>query len=121
MRRKTTVPFLFTHGNFSLKLSVNCLPFRRSHGNTLELTEESLDYNLTGNHLRLRFSGAHVLSGVNVHEAHGCVVILVATTASVHRLIFPHPNKLDKHVSFWLLYCTSVVARWPNFEVGGWV
>ena len=73
--------------------------FRRSQGNVLELTEESLDYNLNGNHLRLRFSGAHILPGISVHEGHGCVVILVATTASVHRLIFPHPNKLDKYVS----------------------
>lgn len=71
---------------------------RRARGNTVEITEESLDYNLTGRHLRLRFNEAFVLPGISVHEAHGYVLILIPTTASVHRLIFPHPNKLEKHV-----------------------
>ena len=76
--------------------------FRRTQGNILELTEESLDYDLTGSQLRLRFFGGAVLGGVSIHEAHGHVLLLVSTTTSVHRLIFPHPNKLDKNVSiFW--------------------
>ncbi len=79
--------------------SLSVLSFRRTQGNILELTEESLDYDLTGSQLRLRFFGGAVLGGVSVHEAHGHVLLLVATTTSVHRLIFPHPNKLDKNVS----------------------
>ena len=88
-----------------------CKLFRRSQGNVLELTEESLDYNLNGNRLSLRFSGAHILPSISVHEAHGCVVILVATTASVHRLIFPHPNKLDKYVSAFFVQDPSAIWK----------
>ncbi len=72
---------------------------RRTRDDCVELTEESLDFALTGANLRLRFvGGGHVLPGVSVHEAHGHVLILVPTSGSVHRLVFPHPNKLHRHV-----------------------
>ena len=64
----------------------------------MELIEESLDYDLYGSKVRFHFQDMAVLGGVSVHESHGCVVVLVPTVASVHRLIFPHPNKLHRQV-----------------------
>lgn len=65
----------------------------------LELVEESLDLNLTLNHVRFRFQDTPILGGITVHEQHGNVVLLLVTVASVHRLIFPHPSKLQRFVS----------------------
>ncbi len=72
---------------------------RRIQKDTLELVEDSLDFNLTSNCVRFRFQDTPILQGLSVHEAHGHVIILVATVTSVHRLVFPHPNKLHKYVS----------------------
>ena len=71
---------------------------RRYSQGDLELVEESLDYSLKGNGIRLHFTGASLVGDVNIHELHGSVVVLITTTAAVHRLIFPHPNKLQKYV-----------------------
>lgn len=67
---------------------------RKTSNDILELTELSLDANLTGNQIRLRFQNTPVLEGISVHETPDQVYILIATVASVHRLIFPHPRKL---------------------------
>ncbi|GLH07082.1 Nuclear pore complex protein Nup160 homolog, partial [Gryllus bimaculatus] len=69
------------------------LYWRTSH-DTLELVEQSLDVNLVGNALRIRFQDTPVLEGVSVHEAEKAIVVLVATVSSVHRLSFPHPDHL---------------------------
>ena len=69
--------------------------YRRIHHDTLELVEQSLDVDLTGNCLRVKFASSQLIDGVTVHEGHGHVFILVATTSSVHRLIFSHPAKLQ--------------------------
>ncbi|XP_023209756.1 nuclear pore complex protein Nup160-like [Centruroides sculpturatus] len=66
----------------------------RASNEILELIEVSLDVNLTGSHIRLRFQHTPVLEGVSIHETHDQVIILVATISSVHRLVFPHPRKL---------------------------
>ncbi|XP_046552449.1 LOW QUALITY PROTEIN: nuclear pore complex protein Nup160-like [Haliotis rubra] len=68
----------------------------RANDDTLELVEQSLDVNLSGNHVRYRFQDTPILNGISVHEARNSLVILVPTVASVHRLVFPHPLKLDK-------------------------
>ena len=73
---------------------------RRYSQGDLELVEESLDYTLKGNALRLHFTGAALVGDVNIHESHGSVVILITTTATVHQLNFPHPNKLQKYVRY---------------------
>ncbi|KAL1117362.1 hypothetical protein AAG570_004688 [Ranatra chinensis] len=62
----------------------------------MELVEDSLDVDLTGSQLRLRFSGSHVLEGVSIAETANSVVILVPTVSSVHRFMFPHPERLLK-------------------------
>ncbi|KAK3101041.1 hypothetical protein FSP39_000503 [Pinctada imbricata] len=68
----------------------------RTNNDTLELIEESLDYDLVGHQVRLRFQDTQILGGVSIHESHNAVIILLVTVASVHRLIFPHPHKLQK-------------------------
>lgn len=72
--------------------------FRRTYQDILELVEESLDLTLSGNLVRYRFQDTPILPKVTVHESHGSVVVLVATVASVHRLVFPHPNQLTRQV-----------------------
>ena len=71
----------------------------RTHGDTLELTEISLNYDLVGNRVEYRFIDTPLLPGITVHESWGSVVVLVPTVGSVHKLSFPHPNKLlDKGI-----------------------
>ncbi|KAK3748185.1 hypothetical protein QZH41_012989 [Actinostola sp. cb2023] len=70
----------------------------RIRENILELTEQSLDVNLSGNCLRLMFLGGTLVSGLSIFETPTSVCILVATTNSVHRIVFTHPNRLQGHV-----------------------
>ncbi|BFZ03943.1 hypothetical protein BsWGS_06979 [Bradybaena similaris] len=74
----------------------------RTYQDILELVEESLDLTLSGNLVRYRFQDTPTLPKVTVHESHGSVVVLVATVASVHRLVFPHPNQLTRQQTFVL-------------------
>ncbi|CAH1786774.1 unnamed protein product, partial [Owenia fusiformis] len=76
--------------------SRNRFIYWRTFNDCLELVEQSLDFNLTGNAVRFKFQDTPILNGVGIHESHGYVVILVSTVCSVHRLMFPHPNKLQK-------------------------
>ena len=66
------------------------------NADTLELTEISLDFALTSNSVRFRFQDSTILHGTSVHELHGSVVVLVPTACSMHRLVFPHPNRLQQ-------------------------
>ena len=76
------------------------MSFRRTYRDTLELVEVSLDYNLTTNCLRFHFTNAAILGGsISIHESAGNVFVLVSTVASVHRLVFAHPNRLQQYVS----------------------
>ncbi|XP_075528795.1 nuclear pore complex protein Nup160 [Dermacentor variabilis] len=67
----------------------------KTNHNVLELTEESLDVDLVGNKLRLRFQHTPLLEGVSIFETRNNLVVLAATIASVHRLSFPHPRLLS--------------------------
>lgn len=71
----------------------------KTNHNVLELTEESLDVNLVGNRLRLRFQHTPLLEGISIFETQTSVVVLAATVATVHRISFPHPRKLKQDVS----------------------
>ncbi|XP_041365360.1 nuclear pore complex protein Nup160-like [Gigantopelta aegis] len=71
----------------------------RVYNDVLELVEQSLDVSLTANHIRYRFQDTPILDGVSIHELHNSVVVLVATVASVHRLVFPHPEEICRHES----------------------
>jgi nuclear pore complex protein Nup160 len=58
--------------------------------------EHSLDVNLAGNRIRYKFVDTPILDGVSIHETYDNVVVLVPTVCSVHRLIFPHPDKYHR-------------------------
>ncbi|XP_063363077.1 nuclear pore complex protein Nup160 homolog [Cydia amplana] len=69
----------------------------------IELSEASLDVNLTSSNLRCKVApGTPPLSGMSVYERTSSqdIVILAATVSSVHRLIFPHPESIDKKSTF---------------------
>ncbi|CAH1156010.1 unnamed protein product [Phaedon cochleariae] len=68
----------------------------RINYDVLELVEHSLDINLTGNRVRYRFTDTPILDGVSLHETYENVIVLVPTVCSVHRLIFPHPDRFHR-------------------------
>lgn len=68
----------------------------RTCHDALELVETSLDWQLSGNRVRYRFQDTPLLSGITIHETFHNVVVLVATVSSVHKLVFPHPNRMHK-------------------------
>jgi len=67
----------------------------RTQGDTIEITEVSLNYNLVGSRVKFRFVDTPLLPGITVHESWGNVVVLVPTVGSVHKLSFPHPSRLE--------------------------
>lgn len=77
----------------SVTINKHC---RRTSNDILELVEQSLDVNLSGNKVRFRFTDTPVLDGITIHEYYGSVIILVPTVCSVHRLVFNHPDKIHK-------------------------
>eukprot|EP00095_Tigriopus_kingsejongensis_P000570 snap_masked-scaffold372_size192401-processed-gene-0.15 protein:Tk00570 transcript:snap_masked-scaffold372_size192401-processed-gene-0.15-mRNA-1 annotation:"nuclear pore complex protein nup160-like protein" len=69
----------------------------RTNQDQIELTERSLDWVLHGHRVRYRFQDTPILAGgVSIHETFNAVVILVPTVSSVHKMVFPHPNRLMK-------------------------
>lgn len=79
------------------------LLFRRTTSDAIELSEASLDVNLTGANLRCKVApGTPPLSTITVYECvvNNSFVILAATVSSVHKFVFPHPVVLDKKVRF---------------------
>lgn len=69
--------------------------WRISH-DVLELIEHSLDVNLVNSKVRYKFTDTPILDGISIHETINSVIILVATVSSVHKLTFPHPDKIHK-------------------------
>ncbi|XP_019873892.2 nuclear pore complex protein Nup160 homolog isoform X2 [Aethina tumida] len=65
----------------------------RINNDVLELVEHSLDINLTGNRIRYKIVDTPILDGVSIHESIDNVIVLVPTVCSVHRLVFPHPDR----------------------------
>ncbi|XP_070200542.1 nuclear pore complex protein Nup160-like isoform X2 [Littorina saxatilis] len=90
----------------------------RTCGDVLELEESSLDMMLTGGRIRYRLQDTPIVGGVSVSETHSHVVVLVATVASIHRLIFPHPCRrahtetfaLSEHISTSIFYDASLAT-----------
>lgn len=58
-----------------------------------------MDGNLSENSLELRFADGLLLPAVYMFETHAHLSVLAATSNSVHRLVFPHPDRLHRHVS----------------------
>ncbi|VVD03158.1 unnamed protein product [Leptidea sinapis] len=79
-----------------------------SFRDAIELSESSLDVNLTANYLRCKVAaGTPPLNNITFYERSPKVVILAATVSSVHRLIFPHPEILDRKATFGSLSNTA--------------
>lgn len=86
--------------------------FRRIIHDVLEIIEQSLDVSLAGNAVRYRFVDTPILDGISIHETSINVIVLVPTVCSIHRLVFPHPDRLHRQVSLLNLFVN--VVRW-NF------
>ncbi|XP_012270896.1 nuclear pore complex protein Nup160 homolog [Orussus abietinus] len=69
--------------------------WRISH-DILELVEHSLDVNLANCRVRYKFTDTPILDGISIHETVNSVIILVVTVSSVHKLTFPHPDKIHR-------------------------
>ncbi|CAH2091081.1 unnamed protein product [Euphydryas editha] len=70
---------------------------------SIELSEASLDVNLSSCNLRCKVAaGTPPLNYLTFYERTSTqqVIILAATVSSVHRLIFPHPDVLDRKSTF---------------------
>lgn len=83
--------------------------YRQTTSDAIELSEASLDVNLSSNNLRCKVApGTPPLNFLEFYERASSqqVIILAATVSSVHRLIFPHPDVLDRRVTYflWLIY-----------------
>ena len=79
----------------------------------MELVEQSLDVNLTGNKIRYRFVDTPILEGITIHEAFNSVIVLVATVSSIHRLCFPHPDIIHDQVIAELIFEAIKSFRLP--------
>lgn len=77
------------------------MAFRHINGDHIELTEQSLDVNLTNNKLRIRFVDSSILDGISVKETEDNVFILIPTVCSVHKFVFPHPSKYHRQVGIY--------------------
>ncbi|XP_015601122.1 nuclear pore complex protein Nup160 homolog [Cephus cinctus] len=69
--------------------------WRISH-DVLELVEHSLDVNLANCRVRYKFTDTPILDGISIHETVNSVIILVVTVSTVHKLTFPHPDKIHR-------------------------
>jgi hypothetical protein len=87
-----------------------CL-LRKITENMLELREESLDVNLIENCLKIKFTDGVLLPGLSIFETPTSVCILVATTNSVHKIVFPHPSKIHSHVSYFATIISSFLIK----------
>ncbi|CAH0729818.1 unnamed protein product, partial [Brenthis ino] len=70
---------------------------------SIELSEASLDVNLSSSNLRCKVApGTPPLNNIEIYErsASQQIIILAATVSSVHRLVFPHPDVLDRKSTF---------------------
>lgn len=81
--------------------------FRQTTSDSIELSEASLDVNLSSCNLRCKVAaGTPPLNNLTFYERTSTqqVIILAATVSSVHRLIFPHPDVIDRKVRTCLFF-----------------
>ncbi|KAF7993721.1 hypothetical protein HCN44_010316 [Aphidius gifuensis] len=86
----------YSYNNSNKYYTRNRFIYWRISHDILELIEHSLDVNLVNSKVRYKFTNTPILDGISIHETINSVIILVATVASVHKLTFPHPNKIHK-------------------------
>lgn len=71
---------------------------RKIIDNVVELEESSQNFNLYGNKLQVAISDEVILPNLIIHESDDKIFIFIATTRSIHQLIFAHPTH-QKYVS----------------------
>ncbi|KAK4875779.1 hypothetical protein RN001_012201 [Aquatica leii] len=86
----------YSYRAFAKHHTRNRFIYWRINHDVLELVEQSLDVNLTGNKVKYRFIDTPILDGITIYETFDNVIILVPTVCSVHRLIFVHPDVIHK-------------------------
>jgi len=64
----------------------------RAANEMIELVEVSTEVMLDGNQVRIRFANSPIINNVTIMEFPDSVVIMIATSKSVHRLQLPHPK-----------------------------
>lgn len=77
--------------------------FRKIIDNVIDLEEISQNFNLYGNKLQVTIADEVVLPNVVIFETDDEIFVFIATTRSIHQLIFAHPTH-QKYVSIYTLY-----------------
>ncbi|CAK9826764.1 Nuclear pore complex protein Nup160 homolog [Anthophora retusa] len=86
----------YSYNDCSKYFTRNRFIYWRICHDVLELVEHSLDINLANCRVRYKFTDTPILDGISIHETINSVIILIATVSSVHKLSFPHPERIHK-------------------------
>uniref|UniRef100_A0A6G1SJ61 Nuclear pore complex protein Nup160 n=1 Tax=Aceria tosichella TaxID=561515 RepID=A0A6G1SJ61_9ACAR len=70
----------------------------RTINDIIELVEISTEVHLEDNQVRVRFVNSPIINNVHVIEFSDSIVLIIATTSSVHRLYLPHPKTTNRSV-----------------------
>lgn len=106
----------YYYNDSSKNYNRNRFIYWRTNGDTLDLSEISLDVNLIDSSVQYKFTDAPILS-VSIAERNEHIIVMVATVNSLHQLKFSHPNRLQKNLdetqSFSVFHdaCTGQLAR----------
>lgn len=70
--------------------------------------------------MRYKFIDTPILDGISVHETYENVIVLVPTVCSVHRLIFPHPDRFHRQVRIIFFYQNKINPKY-FYRMNYWV
>lgn len=87
--------FCYENSDRFVGQSANRFIYWKVNNQIIDFVEISLDKNLIGNRLRLKFQNTPILDGVSINETQNEIYILIATVSSVFRITLPHPHKLS--------------------------
>lgn len=85
--------FCYQHSDQFVGQTANRFIYWKVNNQIIDFVEISLDKNLIGNRLRLKFQNTPILDGVSINETQNEIYILIATVSSVFRITLPHPHK----------------------------
>ena len=93
--------FCYQNSDTFITQTANRFIYWKINNQMIDFVEISLDKNLIGNRLRLKFQNTPILDGVSINETQNEIYILIATVSSVFRITLPHPHKLTQsHLAF---------------------
>lgn len=87
--------FCYQNSDTLITQTANRFIYWKVNNTIIDFVEISLDKNLIGNRLRLKFQNTPILDGVSINETQNEIYILIATVSSVFRITLPHPHKLN--------------------------